>query len=135
MSRRGVPLLAAVVLFAGCAGVATSEAPSLPPADAPAELDFLVGQELEMDGRLPEAREAYERALRKDPDAVFLLKRLAELAAREERLTDALVYAERAHELEPDDEGLRLFLGSLYRMRREPESAARVLQDAHGKPV
>ena len=38
-------------------------------------------------------------------------------------------------ELEPDDEGLRLFLGSLYRIRREPESAARVLQDAEGEPV
>jgi predicted Zn-dependent protease len=86
------------------------------------------------DGRPPEAREPTTR-LRKDPQAVFLLKRLAELAAREERLTDALVYAERAHELEPDDEGLRLFLGSLYRIRREPASAARVLQDAEGKPV
>ncbi len=88
-----------------------------------------------MDGRLPEAREAYERALRKDPEAVFLLKRLAELSAREERLTDALVYAERAHELEPSDEGLRLFLGSLYRIRREPAAAARVLQNAAGEPI
>jgi predicted Zn-dependent protease len=88
-----------------------------------------------MDGRFPEAREAYERALRKDPEAVFLLERLAELSAREERLTDALVYAERAHELDPDDEGLRLFLGSLYRIRREPEAAARVLTNAAGEPV
>ena len=128
-------MLAALALSAGCAGLARESTPSLPPADAPAELDFLIGQELEMDGNLPEAREAYERALRKDPQAVFLLKRLAELAAREERLTDALVYAERAHELAPDDEGLRLFLGSLYRIRREPESAARVLEDAEGKPV
>jgi tetratricopeptide (TPR) repeat protein len=135
VKRRAVTLLAAVVLFAGCAGFAPGAMPTVPPADAPAELDFLLGQEFEMDGRLPEAREAYERALRKDPQAVFLLKRLAELSAREERLTDALVYAERAHELEPDDEGLRLFLGSLYRIRQEPESAARVLQDAEGKPV
>jgi tetratricopeptide (TPR) repeat protein len=128
-------MLAALALSAGCAGLARESTPSLPPADAPAELDFLIGQELEMDGNLPEAREAYERALRKDPQAVFLLKRLAELAAREERLTDALVYAERAHELAPDDEGLRLFLGSLYRIRREPESAARVLEGAEGEPV
>ena len=135
MKRRAGTLLAALALSAGCAAFAPSETPSLPPADAPPELDFLVGQELEMDGRLPEAREAYERALRKDPQAVFLLKRLAELAARDERLTDALVYAERAHELDPGDEGLCLFLGSLYRIRREPESAARVLEGADGKPV
>ena len=128
-------MLAALALSAGCAGLVSEGTPSVPPADAPAELDFLIGQEFEMDGNLSEAREAYERALRKDPQAVFLLKRLAELAAREERLTDALVYAERAHELAPDDAGLRLFLGSLYRIRREPESAARVLEDAEGKPV
>jgi len=120
----------------GCAGLLPrSKAPSVPPPDAPAELDFLIGQELEMDGRLDEARAAYERALRKDPQAVFLLKRLAELSARADRLTDALVYAERAFELDPEDEGLRLFLGSLYRIRRDPESAARVLRDAEGAPV
>jgi tetratricopeptide (TPR) repeat protein len=128
-------MLAALALYTGCAGLGARPRSELPPADAAPELDFLVGQELEMDQRYPEAREAYERALRKDPQAVFLLKRLAELSAREERLTDALVYAERAFELEPGDEGLRLFLGSLYRIRREPESAARVLQNAEGKPV
>jgi tetratricopeptide (TPR) repeat protein len=125
----------ALALGTGCASFAPGQRAETPPADAPAELDFLIGQELEMDGRFPEAREAYERALRKDPQAVFLLKRLAELSAREERLTDALVYAERAFELEPDDEGLRLFLGSLYRIRREPESAARVLRNDAGEPV
>jgi tetratricopeptide (TPR) repeat protein len=133
--RRAVAMLAALALSAGCAGFPPTQREETPPADAPAELDFLIGQELEMDGRFPEAREAYERALRKDPQAVFLLKRLAELSAREERLTDALVYAERAFELDPNDEGLRLFLGSLYRIRREPESAARVLQNAQGEPV
>jgi len=128
-------MLAALAFSSGCAVFAPSPREETPPADAPAELDFLIGQDLEMDGRFPEAREAYERALRKDPQAVFLLKRLAELSAREERLTDALVYAERAFELDPDDEGLRLFLGSLYRIRREPESAARVLQNEKGEPV
>jgi tetratricopeptide (TPR) repeat protein len=133
--RRAAAALAALALSAGCAGVLPRAEPSAPPADAPAELEFLIGQELEMDGRLDEAREAYERALRKDPEAVFLLKRLAELSARAERLTDALVYAERAYQLDPADEGLRLFLGSLYRIRRDPESAARVLRDDAGAPV
>jgi tetratricopeptide (TPR) repeat protein len=128
-------LLAALAVSLGCAGLGSRVAREVPPADAPAELDFLIGQELEMDGRLDEAKAAYERALRKDPQAVFLLKRLAELSARADRLTDALVYAERAAELDPDDEGLRLFLGSLYRIRRDPESAARVLRDEQGAPV
>lgn len=135
MERRAGACLAALALCLGCAGVLPRAAGPSVPADAPAELDFLIGQELEMDGRLDEAKSAYERALRKDPQAVFLLKRLAELSARADRLTDALVYAERAFELDPDDEGLRLFLGSLYRIRRDPESAARVLRDAEGAPV
>jgi tetratricopeptide (TPR) repeat protein len=135
VKRRAVATLAALVFGLGCASLAPRADSGIPPADAPAELDFLVGQELEMDGQLEEARTAYERALRKDPQAVFLLKRLAELSARTDHLTDALVYAERAFELDPDDEGLRLFLGSLYRLRRDPESAARVLRDDKGAPV
>jgi len=135
LERKAVAMLAALALSLGCAGILPRTESGLPPADAPAELDFLVGQELEMDGRLDDAREAYEQALRKDPQAVFLLKRLAELSARSERLTDALVYAERAFQLDPGDEGLRLFLGSLYRIRRDPESAARVLRDEQGAPV
>ncbi len=127
--------LLAATLALGCAGFLPGSERMAPPADASAELEFLIGQELEMDGQLDAAREAYERALRKDPHAVFLLKRLAELSARAERLTDALVYAERAFELDPDDEGLRLFLGSLYRIRRDPASAARVLRDKQGDPV
>jgi len=133
--RRAVVMLAVLAFGFGCAGLLSPPAPKLPPADAPPELDFLVGQEFEMDGRLDDAREAYERALRKDPEAVFLLKRLAELSARSERLTDALVYAERAFQLDPDDEGLRLFLGGLYRIRRDPDSAARVLRGPDGAPV
>jgi tetratricopeptide (TPR) repeat protein len=135
VKRRAVATLTALVFGLGCASFAPQAEPDAVPADAPAELDFLVGQELEMDGRLEEARTAYEAALRKDPQAIYLLKRLAELSARTDHMTDALVYAERAFELDPDDEGLRLFLGSLYRLRRDPESAARVLRDAEGKPV
>jgi len=132
---RAVATLAALVFGFGCASFAPQTEPDALPADAPAELDFLVGQELEMDGRLEEARTAYEAALRKDPQAIYLLKRLAELSARTDHMTDSLVYAERAFELDPDDEGLRLFLGSLYRLRRDPESAARVLRNAEGQPV
>ena len=88
-----------------------------------------------MDGRLDEATEAYARALAKDPESVYLLKELAELSARQGRLDDALGYAERAFALTPDDEVVRLFLGTLYRMRKDVEGARRVLLGADGLPV
>ena len=106
---------------------AAPHGPPVPPfpslAEAPPELDFLLGQEAEMDGDLEAAKLAYARALSKDPEAVVLLKRLAELAARSEQVTDALVYGERALALDPDDLGVRLFLGALYRYRADPGSA------------
>jgi len=103
--------------------------------DAPPEFDFLVGRDLEMEGRLPEALEAYTRALSKDPESVYLLKRAAELSARQNRLSEAVVYAERALELEPDNQGVRLFLGTLYRFRKDVASAERVLRDESGQPL
>ena len=103
--------------------------------EASPELDFLVGRDLEMEGRLQEALEAYTRALSKDPESVYLLKRAAELSARQNRLSEAVVYAERALELEPDNQGVRLFLGTLYRFRKDVASAERVLRDESGQPL
>jgi tetratricopeptide (TPR) repeat protein len=99
------------------------------------ELDFLIGRDLEAEGRLEEALEAYTRALSKDPESVYLLKRVAELSARQNRLSDAVVYAERALEFEPDNQGVRLFLGTLYRFRKDVASAERVLRDGSGQLV
>jgi tetratricopeptide (TPR) repeat protein len=88
-----------------------------------------------MEGRLQEALEAYSRTLSKDPESVYLLRRVAELSARQNRLAEAVVYAERAHELEPDNQGVRLFLGTLYRFRKDVASAERVLRDEGGEPL
>ncbi|MDX1650287.1 MAG: hypothetical protein R3263_10575, partial [Myxococcota bacterium] len=102
--------LAALALAAGgCAQLGpllpgAGEPPSLAeqvPPDAPPELDFLAGRELELDGRPEEALRLYARAIAKDPGSIFLLRHAAELSARQGRLTDALVYAERALELDP----------------------------------
>ena len=87
--------------------------------DASADYDFVVGREHELGGRLPEAIAAYERAVAKDPDSAFLERKLAELNARVRAFDEALVHAERAHELDPDDPRTRLFLASLYRVRRD----------------
>jgi tetratricopeptide (TPR) repeat protein len=136
--NRGWALLLALLLAAsGCASWPLGEPSEPSPAlqDASPELDFLIGRDHEGEGRLAEALEAYTRALSKDPGSVYLLKRAAELSARQNRLPEAVVYAERALEFEPDNKGVRLFLGTLYRFRKDVASAERVLRDENGRPL
>ena len=121
------------------------------PVDGPPEFHVLVGQELEAEGRLGEALAAYQRALQAnaeltesgepeavvDPDADpgFLHRRVAELAARQNQLELALEHAELALAGDPDDEGVQLFLGTLYRFRRDVPNAERVLTHEDGSPT
>jgi tetratricopeptide (TPR) repeat protein len=129
----GVPLLAV-----GCVSLGGAPEEEPPPRvirpEAPADYDFLVGRQFELDGQLEDASAAYSRALAKDPDSVYLLQRLAELAARQGHYDEALAYAERAHALDPEDRPTRLFLGTLYRVRRDPAAAEAVLRDPGGEP-
>jgi tetratricopeptide (TPR) repeat protein len=133
----GVLLLVLLLVASGCAIWRPTEyaLPSPVAQETSPELDFLIARDLEGEGRLEEALEAYKRALSKDPESVYLLKRVGELSARQNRLSDAVVYAERALDLEPDNEGVRLFLGTLYRFRKDVPSAERVLRDEAGLPV
>jgi len=102
---------------------------------APADYDYLVGRQFELDGKLPEASEAYARAVEKDPDSAYLRRKVAELAARQGHYAEALEQAERAHALDPDDHGARLFLGTLYRLSKQPDKAEAVLRDPDGEPI
>jgi tetratricopeptide (TPR) repeat protein len=140
-NRRGPRLLlaaAAGLALPACAplaGPGGGRSPLFEAADAPAEYYYLVGQELELEGSIEEAIEAYRRAHEKDPGSAFLLRKLAEMAARQGRLDEAAAYGEQALALEPDSADLRLFVGTVHRFRRDPEAAERVLRDAAGVPV
>lgn len=142
--RRAALALAAALALSGCAspgagwlpgvGGEGSESAAIP-TDRSASFDYLVARELEAQGKSEAALETYTRALSKDPDSVHLLKRVAQIAAREDRLKEALVYAERAHDLAPDDRGVRLFLGTLHRLRKDVAAAERVLRNEEGVPI
>jgi tetratricopeptide (TPR) repeat protein len=114
-------------------GAAREEEPEKP--DAPPEYDYLVGRQLELDGQVDEALAAYERAIAKDPGSALLCRTTAELLARNGRVEEALPYAERAHELDPDDANLRLFLGTLYRIKKDAPAAERALRNEEGTPL
>lgn len=132
-------LLAWVAFAVGCAHLPESpEAADLAlevPTEGPPEFHVLVAHELAAEGRNDEALKAYQRALAGDPTSGFLHRRVAELAARSNQLDLALEHAEKALALEPEDEGIRLFLGTLYRFRRDTTNAERVLRSESGEPT
>ncbi len=128
-------------LAGGCASVPSppSDAPALPTVriddSAPAELDFLMGRELELEGRLPEALTAYRSAAAKDPDSAYLQRKIAQLSARQGDLSGAVEHGERAFALDPEDTDTRLLLGTLYRVRKDTPAAERVLRGEDGEPL
>jgi tetratricopeptide (TPR) repeat protein len=139
-------LCAASMLSFACASAPVLKKPSyrLPSAPPPtqvvrpsdsADYDVLVAGMAAEEGNLAEARAAFERAAEKDPDSAYLQRRLGNLAAQMDDLPGALAYAERAAELDPTDIDSRIFLGRLYRIRRDAEGAERALLGEDGEPV
>lgn len=81
----------------------------------------ILGLQHEVDRRLGSLAEddrnalrEYLVALRHDPDAVFLLKRVAVLYSRLGNQKDALYYAEKARRLSSDSDALLILLGDIY---------------------
>jgi tetratricopeptide (TPR) repeat protein len=103
--------------------------------EAPADYDILVGERAQSDGDLDLARQAYERAARKDPGSAFIHERLSRLAWQLDDMSGAVREAELAFELDPSSVKIRLFLGRLYRLRRDFEGLDRVLRDDAGRPL
>ncbi|MEN8182121.1 MAG: tetratricopeptide repeat protein [Myxococcota bacterium] len=138
--RRSGSRLAAVALMGltACAplfGPGEGESTRFDRPGAPPEFDVLVGQDLELQGRVDEAFGAYLRAHEKDPDSAYLLRKLAEMSARRGRLEAAVEYAQQALALDPHATELRLFVGTLHRFRRDPAAADVVLRGPAGDPL
>jgi tetratricopeptide (TPR) repeat protein len=137
-------LCALALLGSGCATVAPGGSevrPDLPDlrgavrAEATPEYDVLVGEMAARDGDFRAAREAFERAVAKDPESGYLHFRLAWLAAQTDDMSAALRSAERGLEFEPENQQGRLFLGRLYRIRGDLDEMEGVLRDGDGRPI
>jgi tetratricopeptide (TPR) repeat protein len=102
--------------------------------EAPPEYDVLVGSLASLEGRPADARAAFQRAADKDPESAYLQRTLGRLSAQLDDLDAALVHAQRAVELAPDDEEARIFLGRLDRIRRDVAGAEAALLDEDGEP-
>ncbi len=147
----GAALLLAALLSAGAFGCASGRGPAGSDAgaeahrgeaslseyaDRNADFYYLVGRELELDGRDEEAIVAFRSALERDPDSALIHHKLAELLARRGRIAEAQAEAELAFSLAPSESRYRLFLGRLYRLQPEVpvEESERVLLDEDGRP-
>lgn len=103
--------------------------------DAPPDYDILVAELAQLDGDPELAREAYQRAAEKDPGSSVIHERLSRLAWQIDEIDDAVREAELAFALDPESLRVRLFLGRLYRLRRDFEGLNRVLRDGEGRPL
>ena len=122
---------ASLGLFAGDRGADDVEIrPNAPP-----EYDLLVAQQHMLDGDVPAALAAYQRATAKDEASAFLHRRVAAALAQLSRLEEATVHAQRALELEPGDPETRLFLGQLHRARHDLPAAEATLRNESGEPI
>jgi tetratricopeptide (TPR) repeat protein len=139
--------LVVAVLASGCASFGTAGFSSqdkerdrkiplrIARSEAPAEYDVLVAELAQIEGDFELARQAYERAAEKDPDSALIHERLSRLAWQLDDIDGAVREAERAFELDSESIRIRLFLGRLYRLRRDFEGLDRVLRDAEGRPL
>jgi tetratricopeptide (TPR) repeat protein len=103
--------------------------------DAAVDYDVLVGELAAQDGRFLEARDSYLRASHKDPHSAHLQRKLARLALKLDDIDAAVVHANQAFALDPDDQETRLFLARIHRIRLDVAGVESVLLDENGEPV
>jgi tetratricopeptide (TPR) repeat protein len=82
-------------------------------------------------GRLDEARAAYEQAIALSPDSAFLFRELAAVEARAGQPAKALEHLQKAVSLDPADQRSHVLLGDALLAQNDPEGAARAYAAAH----
>jgi len=85
--------------------------------------DVAGARKLADSGRLKEARTAYEAAIVASPESPFLYRELAAVERRDGDLTAALVHAQKASELDPNDSRSLTLVGDIYEAQKEYQKA------------
>ena len=120
-----------LALAPGCATSSRTPArPEIatPSREAQAAAAFLRAHSLELEGRLAESAEQYERAAQLDPESAQLQRFKAQVYARMGHVDEALASGRRALELEPDDERTLLALARLYALLQRGDEARGLLE-------
>lgn len=87
---------------------------------------FLEATSLYITDRPQAALEAYQALLKADPDNATAAYQIGNILAEGNRFSDALVYAQKACRLKPDNEWFQLLLAQLYKTSRQFKQAGDV---------
>ncbi len=117
---------ALLCLLASCASLTSSQPPAAPPPpSASAYHHVLLAFIQEADADPAAAIASYQAALREDPDAPFVLRRIAALLARAGQFSEAIPYAQRAQALRPNEAESLSLLGNIYAASGQMDLAIR----------
>jgi Flp pilus assembly protein TadD len=121
----GTPVLLALL----CSLLLAVPVPSRAFPGTPSLTPLQEGERLVAEGRLPEARGAFERAVAAEPGNPKAHRALAVLLDREGDAEGAILHYEKALPGEPaDGPGIRTNLASLYNLQGNPGKAVRLLE-------
>ena len=126
-----VLLLAAGVLSAPGADAQVTSAAQ---PQAPAGYYFLLGRQLEVEGKIDEAIAAHKRAIAMEPSSAELKAELAALYARQDRALDAVEMAQKALAQDPRNVEANRILGSVYAALTEQKTPLRPGDDTSKYP-
>lgn len=123
-------LLAQSLVRLGKADEALEELEQLPAEEQDAEAHYARGRILQLQGRLAQAREAFERALAEQPTTPDILEALLQLDAREGKLAESIERIQKARREEPQDARLARLLGTAFFFAGRLDDAERELRAA-----
>jgi tetratricopeptide (TPR) repeat protein len=90
---------------------------------------FLLGRNAELNGKLDDAREAYEKALVCDLHSAQIMRSLAGLLVSMGNKKEAVTWMERIISENPDDVSARSYLANLYLSMEQPDKAEAIYRE------